>query len=95
MRGSTPIWCNRVFRTNWLTVLSSAASTRSVEQAQASISWASTLGGVGNAALAPTQVSGKVARNVVPAPTSLLASIAPPIRPASSRQMARPRPVPP
>ena len=52
--------------------------------------WGST-GEVGVAAM-PNQA---VARKVVPAPTSLLASMLPSINPSRWRQMARPRPVPP
>ena len=52
--------------------------------------WGST--GEGGATASPNQA---VARKVVPAPTSLLASMLPSIKPSRWRQMVRPRPVPP
>ena len=90
--GSMPAWCSRVCSTSWLIRLSSAASTRSGGRASCGPAW-----GAAGADTDPAsaRAMGRRATKVLPSPSTLTAPIAPPISSQSSRQMARPRPVPP
>ena len=92
---SQPSWDSKVRSTSWFTGWSSAARMRRPSPASSRPATSAGTSAPPTSGLSPIRGRGRSAMNTVPSPGALETVISPPKAWTSSRQMDRPRPVPP